>query len=559
MARVLIIGLDGATLDLIRPWAEEDKLPHLRRLMESGTWAPLESTLPPMTSPAWPSFATGKYPGKHGVFDFVSAKQGSFNIVNATAVDAAPLWDLLSAHGKQVGVINVPVTYPPHPVNGFMISGLLSPAKAKVTYPDDLLTPYRHEAQPYRVMPLVQYKPGNEDAFIQDLEALIETRTAYAVRLMQDRPWDFAMVHFLATDLVQHALWRHMDPDHPQHEPGNPYQDAIQRIYQKADAAVGALLEQVDDETTVIIMSDHGFGPLHGVVNLNVLLWRAGLLCFKRTLLAQLRAFTFRHGLTPSAAYRWLARLGLQNVVARVSKSARNAVFDKFLSFNDVDWKRTVAYSLGHMGQIYVNGQSAHPGFGPNGDTQDAGSEAGRKDDQAYPKERQYNRVIDALSTLTTPDGHPMLDLVIRQSALPPGPHRDEGPDLHLILDGYRYVSCPLFATDSSVISRQIRGDSGSHRMHGVLIASGPPIQRGSLLNQPRIVDLAPTVLHLMGCPVPQDMDGRVLAEALTDELREMAPAQAPELSIPANKSYTLSQDEEAEIEARLKGLGYLG
>ena len=90
----------------------------------------------------------------------------------------------------------------------------------------------------------------------------------------------------------------------------------------------------------MIVMSDHGFGPLHGVVNLNVLLWQAGLLRFKRTLLAQLRAFTFRHGLTPSTAYRWLARLGLQNIVARVSKSKRNAMFDKFLSFSDVDWER---------------------------------------------------------------------------------------------------------------------------------------------------------------------------------------------------------------------------
>jgi len=566
---VLVIGLDGATFDLIRPWAAQGKLPHLKRLMDEGTWSPLESTLPPMTSPAWPSFATGKFPSKHGVFDFVSAKQGNFNIVNATAVDAAPLWDLLSAQGRQVGVINVPVTYPPHPVNGFLISGLLSPAKAQVTYPDDLLQPYRglhaQDAEPYRVMPSVQYKPGNEEAFIADLEALIQTRTTYAVRLMQDRPWDFMMVHILSTDLAQHALWRHMDPDHPQHEPGNPYQDGIQRIYQKADETVGALLEQVDDETTVIVMSDHGFGPLHGVVNLNVLLWRAGLLRFKRTPLAQLRAFTFRHGLTPSAAYRWLARLGLQNIVARVSKSARNAVFDKFLSFSDVDWERTRAYSLGHMGQIYVNGRGGHPGSQATSSEPGAsGRGAPGREDGASDKEQGYNQVLDALSTLTTPDGRPMLDLAIRQSALPPGPHRDEGPDLHVILDGYRYVSCPLFATDGNVISRQIRGDSGSHRLHGILIAAGPQIRPGAALDEPRIVDLAPTVLHLMGCPVPEDMDGRVLAEALAGEARageglEPALAQAAEAVATEQDVYVLSPDEEAEIEARLKGLGYLG
>ena len=553
MPKLLIIGLDGATFDLIRPWAAQGKLPHLQALMDQGTWAPLQSTVPPMTSPAWPSFATGKVPSQHGVFDFVSARQGSFRVVNATDVDAAPLWDLLGAQGKRVGVINVPVTYPPHPVNGFMISGLLSPTNAQVTYPDDLLSRYQDLEQPYRVMPAVQYKPGNERAFLQDLEALIETRTAYAVRLMQDQPWDFLMVHILATDLVQHALWRHMDPDHPRHEPGNPYQDAIQGIYQKADAAIGRLLQEVDDETTVIVMSDHGFGPLHGVVNLNILLWQAGLIKFKRTPLAQLRAFTFRHGLTPSTAYRWLARLGLQNIVARVSKSARNAVFDKFLSFSDVDWERSVAYSLGHMGQIYVNGQGGHPGAPPK-HAPSAGD-----DEQTSDKEQGIDQVIDALSTLTTPDGRPMLDLVVRQSALPPGQHQDEGPDLHITLDGYRYISCPLFATDGNVISRQIRGDSGSHRLHGILIARGPHVRRGSLLDEPQIIDLAPTALHLMGCPVPTDMDGRVLTEILSPELRERAPEHAETPSLERQEQYVLSDAEQAELEERLKGLGYLG
>jgi predicted AlkP superfamily phosphohydrolase/phosphomutase len=550
MSKVLIIGMDGATFDLIRPWAAQGKLPHLQRLMQEGTWAPLESTIPPMTSPAWPSFATGKFPSQHGVFDFVSVKQGRFNIVNATDVDAAPLWDLLSAQGKRVGVINVPVTYPPHPVNGFLITGLLSPTNGEVTYPGDLLDGYSELKPAYRVMPSIQYKPGNEREFLKDLEALIETRTAYAVRLMQDHPWDFMMVHILATDLVQHALWRHMDAEHPRHEPGNPYQDAIQQIYQKADAALGALLEQVDDETNVIVMSDHGFGPLHGVVNLNVLLWQAGLLRFKHTPLAQLRAFTFRLGLTPTTAYRWLARLGLQNVVAKVSKSTRNAVFDKFLSFNDVDWERTTAYSLGHIGQIYVNGRAKHPGKATGAPQDDAHDED---------KEEAINRVIDALSTLTTPDGRPMLDLVIRQSALPPGAHRDEGPDLHITLDGYRFISCPLFATDGNVISRQIRGDSGSHRLHGILIACGPQIQQGSLLDQPRIVDLAPTVLHMLDCPIPEDMDGRVLVEALSPELRDVAAATPAPDSPGAAQRCELSEEQEAELEARLKGLGYLG
>jgi len=414
MSRVLIFGLDGATFDLIAPWAAQGYLPTLRRLMDDGVWGPLESTVPPMTSPAWPSFATGKFPAKHGVFDFVSAHSGTFNIVNATAIDARTLWEILSVHGHRVGVINVPVTYPPRPVNGFLISGLLSPLAAKVTYPGDLLDPLESElGRRYRVMPSIQYKPGNEDTFIRDLESLVEARARFAERLMRDHPWDFMMVHFLATDLAQHALWRFMDPDHPRHQPGNPYQDAIRCIYQRVDAALGRLIDVAGEDTTVIVMSDHGFGPLHGVVNLNILLWQKGLLRFKHTPLAMLRAFTFRHGITPSFAYGMLSRLGLHNLVSRVSKSTRNAVYNKFLSFDDIDWGRTTAYSLGHVGQIYLN---------VTGGDYDGALQA----------------VVDALGDLRTPDGRPMVERVIRRADLPGGAHAAEGRghgwlSLHLV------------------------------------------------------------------------------------------------------------------------------
>ncbi len=544
LVRVLILGLDGATLDLIQSWAEAGRLPALKALMDRGAWGPLESTVPPMTSPAWPSFATGKYPAKHRVFDFVSAHSGSFNVVNATAVRAPSLWELLSAHGRRVGVINVPVTYPPRPVNGFLISGLLSPSGAEVTYPADLLERYEGRSVPYRVMPTVQYKPGNEELFLQDLEALIAVREQYALNLMRDQPWDLFMVHFLSTDLAQHAMWRYTDPAHPQFVPGNPYRDAIERIYRRADRAVGALLAEAGDETTTFVMSDHGFGPLHGVVNLNILLWQQGLLHLKRDPLTRLRAALFRHGITPRLAYGIVARLNLQNIVARVAKSTRNAVYNKFLSFDDIDWTRTVAYSLGHMGQIYINV---------------AGREREGIVARGAPYEAAIERVMDALASLTTPDGRPMVERVVRASELPGGPYEGDGPDLHLVLDGYRYISCPLFATDGHVLSKQIRGDSGSHRMEGTLIAAGPQVRPAGRTEGARIVDLAPTVLSLLGCPIPEDMDGRALTELLTAEALGRAVISAALAWDAGPVAVPLSQEEEAELQQRLRGLGYLG
>ncbi len=543
--KTLIVGIDGATFDLIRPWAAQGRLPTLNRLMTQGTWGRLESTIPPMTSPAWPSFATGKYPARHGIFDFVSAHAGNYNIVNATAIKASPLWDILSAQGQRVGVINVPVTYPPHPVNGFMITGLLSPANAEITYPPDLLTRSNGGEDRYRVMPVIQYKPGNEQAFIRDLLALIDTRARYAIRLLKQHPVDFMMVHFLATDIAQHALWRFADPNHPRHEPGNPFQNAIYDVYRRVDDALGRLLEQIDRDTTVIVMSDHGFGPLHNVVNLNMLLLEKGLLHLKRDPLTRFRAFLFKNGLTPSAVYRWLARFNLQNLVSRVSKSTRNAVFGKFLSFDDIDWSRTTAYSLGHIGQIYIN----RTGREPHGIVR-----------RGADYDRACDQVIEALTSLATPDGRPMLSRVIRKQALAGGPYADQGPDLHVVLDEYRYISCPLFATDGNVIRKQIRGDSGCHRRHGILIARGPHIRPGSEVQNARIVDLAPTTLHLMGHAVPAGMDGRVLHDLFTPAFLSAHPVHAETIDPPAAQDlYALSSAEEAELESSLKGLGYLG
>src|SRR5512137_1814263 len=219
MTKLLIIGLDGATFDLIKPWAAEGKLPTLARLMHDGVTGDLESTLPPVTSPAWPTFMTGKNPGKHGVFDFIRPRAGTFDMVNASQIHGKLLWEILSEAGYSCGVLNVPITYPPRKVNGYLVPGLLSPDQGKTTWPPDFLKPYEAELGPYRLTPRVSYKAGNEDTFIADLADLIDAQARYALRLMRDHPTDFTMVHFLATDNGQHALWKHQDPTHPDHDP----------------------------------------------------------------------------------------------------------------------------------------------------------------------------------------------------------------------------------------------------------------------------------------------------------------------------------------------------
>ncbi|HID88319.1 MAG TPA: hypothetical protein EYP52_01215 [Anaerolineae bacterium] len=544
MSRVLVIGIDGGTLDLIRPWAEEGHLPSLARLMTEGAWGRLESTLPPVTSPAWPTFATGKNPGKHGVFDFIRPSGGDFEMVNSTYIKARTLWQILSEAGRRVGVVNVPVTYPPQPVNGFVVSGMLSPHGGRFTYPEDLLDPYREELGPYRIAPSVQYKPGEEEPFIEDLLDLVERRGRYALRLMEDHPWDFLMVHFQATDVLQHAFWKFVDPTHPRHDPeaARRFVPAMREVFHRMDGFIGRMIDRLDGETTVIVMSDHGFGPLHWVVNLNLFFLEKGLLHLKRAPFTRLRTGLFRAGLTPASIWHLIERVGLQNYVWLVSKSTRNKVVSKFLSFDDVDWSRTVAYSIGHVGQIYINlkGREPHGIVEPG---------------EGYKEARE--RVIEALRDLRHPEtGDPLLDRVILGEEVTHGPYADRGPDLHVVFDGYRAIAFPLFATDSRIVTRQIRGDSGCHRLHGLLIAWGAAVRRGRVPEDAHIMDLAPTILHLMGLPVPDDMDGKVLTPMLSLD----RPVEYEHVASEEERAEEgLSAEESAEVEDRLRALGYLG
>jgi len=549
MTKLLIIGLDGATFDLIKPWAAEGKLPTLAKLMQDGVSGDLESTLPPVTSPAWPTFMTGKNPGKHGVFDFIRPRAGSFDMVNASQIHGKLLWEILSEAGYSVGVLNVPITYPPRKVNGYMIPGLLSPDQGKTVYPPDLLKPYEAELGKYRLTPNVQYKAGNEAEFIADLHDLIDTQLRYALRLMQDQPTDVVMLHFLATDNGSHTLWRFMDKTHPRHDPAlaAKYGNALLEVYQHLDDAVKQVQEagckMQDAGCNTIIMSDHGFGPLHRTINLNILFVEKGLMHLKPRFFTQLRWWAFRNGLTPATAYKILSKLGLQNVTAKVSRKARNEMVGKFLSFEDVDWSKTTAYSMGHVGQIYINLQGREP--------------HGIITPDRYTAARR--QVIDALNTLRDPaTGKPLVDRIIPREEAAHGPYADQGADLHLILDGYKTIAFPLFATEGRVLTPQIRGDSGCHRLHGIFIGNGAAFVNGATVPNARIIDLAPTILHMFNVPVPEDMDGRVLTDALTPELRGKA-AQIGAAATTSTAQVDFTEEEQAEVEERLRALGYLG
>jgi predicted AlkP superfamily phosphohydrolase/phosphomutase len=236
----------------------------------------------------------------------------------------------------------------------------------------------------------------------------------------------------------------------------------------------------------------------------------------------------------------WLSRQ--ERWASKATRLARFGGRERLLSFADVDWGRTLAYARGHMGQVYLNVQGREPqGMVPLAE---------------YASAR--DRVVALLKTLHDPaDGRALVDAIIPREEAASGPYAHAGPDLHVMMDGYRALAYPLFAADGRIVTQQPWGDSGSHRREGILIASGPTIRHGRI-HAARLEDLAPTILHLLGVPVVDDMDGRVLTSIFTDTFQQQPVVYQPPLKS-GDASIELTSAMQATLEERLRTLGYLG
>jgi predicted AlkP superfamily phosphohydrolase/phosphomutase len=548
--RILVIGLDGGTFDLIEPWAEAGHLPTFARLMEEGAWGDLSSTMPPITAPAWSSFMTGKNPGKHGLIDFVFRRPDSYDVspVNASLRQGRSLWSLLSERSKKVIVINVPLTYPPEPVNGLMVTGLLSPSEqSEFTYPPELADELR--ASGYRIHAPQSYAQGDIDSFLASIYETTDIQLTTVKRLMQEYPWDFLMYVFRGTDRLQHGLWHFMDPDHPLHgAPGTAkYHDAILEHYQYIDRQLAHLLDQLDERTTLVLMSDHGAGPFHKYIYMNNWLRRWGLLKMKRTPLTRFKETMFTLGITPITAYNFLLKLGLGSLKGKVTKGrGQEKLARLFLSFKDVDWSQTKVYSLGNAGQVWVNLHGREP-MG----IVTPGSE--------YEQVRQD--VIDRLMTMEDPEtGERLVDAVYTRDDLFHGPHSKRMPDIVFVPKGFRYLSFGEYEFASHRLVDVSYGITGWHRQNGMILLHGSPVQAGIDLQNANIEDVTPTLLYLMGQPVPSDMDGRVLTNALRPDWIDTARlASVQETNQAESRRTDFSPADEEAVRQRLQDLGYLG
>ncbi len=556
MKRVLIIGLDGITFDTFDPWMEEGILPNIARFRDAGVHASLDSIYPPITAPAWASFMTGMNPGKTGIFEFLYSRSSSFDFapVNATVRDGIPIWDILSREGKEVVVISVPVTYPPDKVNGSLISGFLTPQGARdFTHPPELLDRIEKEFGPYPIYHKEVYQKGKVDRVIDEANRILRYRRDMTLKLLDEQDWDFAITYFEGTDRMQHEVWHIHDESHPHSTPGEVarYKDKVLGFYREVDETVRMLTEAVDDgETVVMIMSDHGFGPIHYYLNLNIWLLESGFLKLKRDPFTRLKQLIFKLGITPALGYRTAMKLGLAGLRLSKGVGGRNVIFDMinriFLSLENIDWPRTRAYSKGNYGQIYVNLKGREP--------------LGSVDPGDY--DSVVNDLKEGLRLIPDPEtGGRLMKEVFHREEMYTGPYVERMPDVFFKPANMLYKALGVVDFTTKHFIEPTFGNSGDHRMNGVFLARGGEMDvRRERLPEISIMDVVPTVLHALGLAVPDDMDGKVIEAAFRKEWLEKNPVRLREPYEREDKSsLEMSEEDKKELIDRLKGMGYVG
>ncbi|MBW2389288.1 MAG: alkaline phosphatase family protein [Deltaproteobacteria bacterium] len=554
---LLVLGLDGATFDVIHPMLARGLLPNLARMMELGAWSPLRSTTPPVTFPAWSSFMTGLEPGRHGLFDFTQKLPGAYRIrfVNASDRRGSSLFARISQAGGRVLVLGVPATFPPEPVEGLLVPGFDAPVStgsdAAATSDPALYREIEKRAGPW-MRPAMKEGPGAPlDRTRAHLLDRIERKTRFALAAIDELratgSLDFMMIVFSESDTVGHHFWRHHDPNSPRHDPAadEAARSAIEAVYSKLDAACGQLQSAFGEQAACVVMSDHGMGGASRfVVHLNRYLAECGLLERKQESLGlsvdresrRLRDALLRF-LPAGIAQRLFRRA--RAAAARVESGAR---------FGGIDWKRTLAFSeeANTNPGVWINlqGREAQGGVAP----------------EDY--ERVRDRVIEALLAWRLPNGEPVVARAVRRENLYRGPFVARAPDIALELaldnDGYglSLVASRWEDEGSASVTRLDDADlaggrglgmNGTHRADGILIGTGTdlrlaqqqPSQDLPGREHPRLVDMAPTLLAAMGIEW------------------ETSEGEADGVSIPLGQ-HRYSVEEEAMVAERLRALGYL-
>ena len=533
--RVVVIGIDGGTLDLIEPWAEAGHLPTFKRLMRRGCWGDLRSTFPPLTCPAWYSFSTGMNPGKLGMFNFFCLEPGSYRVrmFDYRDLDGVPeVWDLLSDQGYTCGIVNNPIAYPPREVSGYMVAGFRAPSKRhQYAWPSELRDRLDEIAGGYEIDVPVGSEP---DQTLAAALRVMSKRQKVFLHLLRHDPTDFFLGVFTATDRVCHQFL-------------NQSAERMLPLFRQLDSNLAAIWDVLGPQDRLLVMSDHGFGPRRDGFYVNQWLIDKGYLRLRPG-----REPFERLGLTVKRLRDLRDRLGLREYAL----AARALGFlNRFLPFGSlegkgqsildlikrgrIDWRHTKAVAI--PDGIYLNTEDRPQGIVRRG------TEA-----QALRAE-----IREGLAQID----HPCAGRRLRVSTYTPeelywGPLVNRAPDVLWSIEDWSWGTIWNIPESGGWYGKL---DLAHHRPNGLFMAAGPGIPAGARVADVSITDLAPTVLGWMGVPIPEDMDGRPLEKIVPgDEGVSRRSDGTARTSTRESDSLSSAASEEPEVWERLRGLGYL-
>ncbi|RYJ13704.1 phosphodiesterase [Halogeometricum borinquense] len=533
--RTLLVGLDAACLPVLEPLFETDAVPNLEAIFDEGVSGPLRSQVPPWTASAWPSLYTGKNPGKHGVFDFLSFDGYDWDVVNNSDIKARTIWDYLDENGLTSVIVNAPVTDPPREISGAIIPGYLAPNEPKCQ-PEGILEDIRESVGEYRVYAERETDDRvDEEAKFEEYVRLTHLR-GETFRYLTDRfDPDFGFVQFQKTDAVFHDF------------PGE--MDKVRAVYEAVDEEIGAILEQFDPEV-VVVASDHGMGEYDGYeVRVNEILKQEDLVetttdgrgvpswfqlkdeelvggendsSSDSKSLERLAALAAKGGLTYQRGKAILDKLGLAEFVGK-----HVPIGAVFAASESVSFETSKAYlrSGSELGvRLNVEGRE------PNGVVPEGEYESVR------------DEVIEILTALTDPEGRPVFDEVVPRTAYIDGPFAEEAVDVLCIP---REFENSLSVHVGDVFSTP---EPWNHKLDGVIAVAGKGVDSDANISEAHLFDVAPTVLSTFSVAPDTAMDGETLSA-----VNPVDPKSYPEFEISER-----SKTEDEEVAQRLEDLGYL-
>lgn len=457
--RALLIGLDCASPQLIFETFRDD-LPTLRRLMTGGTWGTLESSTPCITVPAWSSMMTSRDAGELGIYGFRNRAGWDYDALitaDSSAVPYPRLWEILGAQGKQSLIVNVPQTYPVKPLQGALVSCFLTPnTSASFSYPAILKAEILKHTPNYD-FDVRDFRTSDKAGLYQRLLDLTALQYETFNRLLQSQSWDFAMHVNMGTDRLHHGFWRYHDPQHRLHEPNSPFKHAIRDYYKLVDEHIARLLQSVDDDTLIGVVSDHGVLRMDGAIAINDWLWKNGWLSLKQA--------------PPTG---------------------------EILKFNsqNIDWSGTRAWSTGgYYGRIFLNVQGREP--------------------QGIVPPQDYERTLTELSahlqSITGDQGQALQHQLLRPAQIY-RQVRGYAPDLMVYFGDLHWRAVGGFGyAHHTTLENDTGPDDANHSPQGMFLWHHPHQRGKGKLEGARLLDISPTLLHYFGIAPSPEMQGHNL------------------------------------------------